>query len=59
MSVSITKHQAMKKYWGSGGRSPRILNLDIWMEVSNDFNKISFTDRKFPSLTKYATSSEK
>jgi hypothetical protein len=32
LSLCLTKHHAMKKYWGSGGIAPRILDLDTrWM----------------------------
>jgi hypothetical protein len=27
LSLCLTKHHAMKTYWGSGGIAPRILNL--------------------------------
>jgi len=27
LSLCVTKHNAMKTYWGSGGTAPRILNL--------------------------------
>jgi hypothetical protein len=28
-SLCLTKHHAMKKYWGTGGKSPRILDVGI------------------------------
>jgi hypothetical protein len=32
LSLSLTKHHAMKTYWESGGIDPRILNLGArWM----------------------------
>jgi len=40
LSLCLTKHHAMKTYWGIGGISPRILNLGIrWRWV------VSFTPR--------------
>jgi hypothetical protein len=28
LSLCVTKHHAMKMYWGSGGIAPHILDLD-------------------------------
>jgi hypothetical protein len=40
LSLCLTKHHAMKTYWGSGGIAPRILDLGTrWRSV------ISFTPR--------------
>jgi hypothetical protein len=40
MSVNLTKHHAMKTYWGSGGIAPIILKLGTrWRRI------VSFTPR--------------
>jgi hypothetical protein len=35
LSLCLTKHHAIKTYWGSGGIAPRILNLGSRWEVSD------------------------
>jgi hypothetical protein len=46
LSLCLTKHQAMKTYWGSGGIAPRILDLGTrWRWV------VSFTSRERAPVT--------
>jgi hypothetical protein len=37
ISLCLTKHHAMKVYWGSGGISPRILDLGTWWRWAVSF----------------------
>jgi hypothetical protein len=51
MFLCLTKHHAMKAYWGSGGITPRILNLGTNADEWSASPPGSFTTRERASGT--------